>query len=145
MKDDYLNTYRIPTKLWLEGNPHAAAVAFVKCNGHVRIPGEDEKAHEYASERQKVANEGRAAKRHEAITDAMARGYTTIWQNFPNDGPAPQLSDYPVLVELRDAINERRHEWQKLFGVYHQQKRAKVMAMRLKKFARFMRLVAKNY
>jgi len=139
----YLQTYPVAVKLWLEGKKAEAVANFVKSPCNLIIKGE-EKAEYYGRERQDTIRGLRAPKIHEAITDALCKGYTAIWQNFPKDCPAPQLRDYPEIEALSQAIEKRRREWQSLYGIHAQAKRARLNAIRLKKFVRIMALMEKQ-
>jgi hypothetical protein len=139
----YLSTYPVAVKLWREGKHQEAVAAFVKSPSNLIIKGEN-KAEHYANARQESMRQTKAASLHEAITDAMCKGYTVIWHNFPKDCSLPQLVNLPEINALSEAIRVRREEWQKLYGIHAKARRARVNAIRLKAFVRIMRLMDKQ-
>jgi len=139
---NYLNTYPDAVKLWLAGKPKEAASAFVKSRVQLVLPGSELKARAYAQDRQNSENSRIGARVHEKQTDAMCKGLWEMVKQWPVGGPLIENNGtYKAIVS---EINARRAEWLTLYGVYRKQEKARIAAIRLKKFVRLMRLLAKQ-
>lgn len=138
----YFSTYPEAVKLWLAGKPKESVHAFVKSRVQLILPGSKLKASAYANDCQQSENGRVGAKSHEAITDSLCKAAWAMCQAWPVNGPLLETNEtYMALVR---EINDRREEWQKLYGVYRNQEKAKLAAIRLKKFTRLMRRMEKS-
>ena len=128
---DYLQTNRQAVELWLDGKYLESVNSFSKdCRTHGRkIKGEDVKADYFALARQVEVGRSRQAIEHQQLTDNLCYIYRTL----PNNCLEAQ--------KLLNQIGERREGWRELFGVYTKEYRKKIVAIRLKKFVRCMRLL----
>lgn len=137
----YLDTYPVAVKLWREGKQAEAVANFVKSPCNLIIKGED-KAVYYADNRQAAIRQLKAAHLHEQQTDALCKGLWECAKNWPAGGPL--LETNAAYMATTHEINVRRGEWQKLYGIHAGAKRLRLNAIRLKKFARIMRLMDKQ-
>jgi hypothetical protein len=139
---NYLSTYPDAVKLWLAGKPKEAASAFVKSQVQLVLPGSELKARAYAQDCQNSENSRISARVHEKQTDAVCKRLWEMVRQWPVGGPLIENSAlYKAMVS---EFNARRAEWQTLYGVYREQEKARIDAIRLKKFVRLMRLLAKQ-